>query len=111
LAADADLRTLAALTPRGARPPSAPRRDASPVAAYVAGLRADLAGDAAGAVERLAGALSGHGDACRAAGEYVGALRALKLKPQGDPFAALRAENAGCVNLPRRRAEVLGGFR
>ncbi|HVT10558.1 MAG TPA: hypothetical protein VHO67_24025, partial [Polyangia bacterium] len=91
--------------------PGLPAPQDDPVAAFVAGLRADLAGDAGAAAVRLAGALSGHGDACRAAGEYVGALRALKLKPHGDPFAALRAENAGCVNLPRRRAEVLGGLR
>ncbi|MFL5308507.1 MAG: hypothetical protein ACJ8F1_25065 [Polyangia bacterium] len=107
LAGDADLRTLAGLT---RHEPVVPRAG-DPLAAYVAGLRADLAGDPARAADQLVGALSGHGDACRAAGEYTGALRARKAKPQGDPFAALRAENAGCVNLPRRRAEVLGGFR
>ncbi|MES1166279.1 MAG: hypothetical protein ABUR63_11000 [Verrucomicrobiota bacterium] len=111
VAADADLRTLGALVPHPSRPEPTAARPGDPLAAYVAGLRADLAGDAARAADRLAGALSGHGDACRAAGEYIGALRALKLKPHGDPLAALRAENAGCVNLPRRRAEVLGGFR
>ena len=74
---------------------------AHPVAAYVAGLRARLAGDLPGAAEQLSHALTGHGDACRAAGEYVALLRALKRKPAPEVFAALRAENVGCVNLPR----------
>ena len=46
-------------------------------------------------------ALSGHGDACRAAGEYRATLRALKSKADAAAFGALRGENAGCVNLPR----------
>ena len=33
---------------------------------------------------------------------YVSALRALKTRPRPEVFAPLRAENAGCVNLPRR---------
>ncbi|HET6148213.1 MAG TPA: hypothetical protein VFH68_11835 [Polyangia bacterium] len=74
---------------------------AHPVAAYVAGLRARLAGDLPGAAEQLSHALTGHGDACRAAGEYVAVLRALKRKAAPGVFAALRAENSGCVNLPR----------
>ena len=69
--------------------------------AYVDGLRARLDGKLDVAAERLRFALSGHGDACRAAGEYRATLRALKQKPEAAAFAALRAENAGCVNLPR----------
>jgi tetratricopeptide (TPR) repeat protein len=108
VAGDADLQTLAGLTPhRGAELP----RSEDPLGAYVAGLQADLASDPARAADFLAGALAGHGDACRAAGEYVGALRALKLRPRAELFGPLRGENAGCVNLPRRRAEVLGGLR
>ena len=38
-------------------------------------------------------------DACRAAGEYVATLRALKQRPDPPIWNALRAENAGCVNL------------
>ena len=72
-----------------------------PVRAYVDGLRARLDGKLDVAAERLRYALSGHGDACRAAGEYRATLRALKQKPEPSAFAALRAENSGCVNLPR----------
>ena len=78
---------------------AAPGND--PVRAYVEGLRARLAGDLPNAAERFSHALSGHGDACRAAGEYAAILRALKRKPDPSAFTALRAENAGCVNLPR----------
>ena len=35
------------------------------------------------------------------AGEYRATLRALKQKPDAAVFAPLRAENAGCVNLPK----------
>jgi hypothetical protein len=83
----------------GAEPSASADRD--PLAAYVAGLRARLAGDLPGAAERLSHALTGHGDACRAAGEYIAVLRALKRRPAPQVFAALRAENASCVNLPR----------
>jgi hypothetical protein len=74
---------------------------AGPVAAYVVGLRAHLAGDLPDAAEQLSHALSGHGDACRAAGEYVAVLRTLKRKPAPEVFKDLRAENAGCLNLPK----------
>jgi len=96
--ADADLKTLAALAAHKAGPD-----DADPLRSYAAGLQADLASDPARAAERLAHALSGHGDACRAAGEYVSALRALKVHPRAEVFAPLRAENAGCVNVERAR--------
>jgi hypothetical protein len=75
----------------------------NPAQAYVDGLRARLAGDLLGAADRLAHALSGHGDACRAAGEYVATLGALKRHPDPTVFSALRAENAACVNLPAQR--------
>lgn len=94
--ADADLRTLAALAAH-----KASDDDADPLRSYAAGLQADLANDPQRAAERLAHALTGHGDACRAAAEYVSALRALKVHPRGEIFAPLRAENAGCVDLPR----------
>ena len=68
---------------------------------YVAGLRARLAGDWLLAAEHLSQALAGHADACRAAGEYVATLRTLKRRPDATVFNTLRAENAGCVNLPR----------
>ena len=69
--------------------------------AYVEGLRARLEGKPEVAADRLRYALAGHGDACRAAGEYRATLRALKHKPEPAAFLGLRAENAGCVNLPR----------
>jgi hypothetical protein len=67
--------------------------------AYLDGLAAQLDDDLAGARERFAHALSGHGDACHAAGEYVAALRGQKLRPNPTTFAPLRAENSRCVNL------------
>ncbi|HXJ19364.1 MAG TPA: hypothetical protein VMT03_03955 [Polyangia bacterium] len=98
--ADADLRTLARLVSRQHGEPEGADRD--PLRAYVDGLAADLAGDPGRAVDRLRHALSGHGDACRAAGEYVGALRTLKQRPAADLLAPLRRENSGCINLLRR---------
>jgi len=80
---------------------SGARRDDEPLRAYVDGLRARLAGNLPLAAERFSHALAGHGDACRAAGEYGAILRALKRKPDSRVFSALRTENAGCVNLPR----------
>ncbi|HEY4185011.1 MAG TPA: hypothetical protein VGP07_08080 [Polyangia bacterium] len=73
-----------------------------PLRAYVDGLHAQLDGDLARAADRFAHALSGHGDACRAAGEYIAATRALKRRVEPTIFAPLRAENAGCVNLAGR---------
>jgi hypothetical protein len=84
-----DQRAAAAL------PPDDPGR------AYVEGLLARLHGDLPRAAERLGRALSAHGDACRAAGEYVATLRALGRRPDPAIFAPLRAENAHCINLPR----------
>jgi tetratricopeptide (TPR) repeat protein len=70
-----------------------------PMQAYLDGLAAQLAGDLVKATERFGHALSGHGDACHAAGEYVAALRAQKRRPEPTTFARLRAENSRCVNL------------
>jgi hypothetical protein len=96
---DVDLAAFARLRPDS---PSAGRAGVDdPVRAFVEGLRARLDGKLDVAADRLRYALSGHGDACRAAGEYRATLRALKQKPEPSAFAALRAENAGCVNLPR----------
>jgi hypothetical protein len=71
----------------------------SPVADYLAGLRARLAGDLPTAAVRLRGALEGHGDACRAAGEYVATLRALGRELDLRAFDPLRRSNARCVHL------------
>ena len=98
-ARDADLAELARL--RHAPAAAAPAAGDNPVRAFVEGLRARLDGKLDVASERLRHALSGHGDACRAAGEYRATLRALKQKPDAAAFAPLRAENAGCVNLPK----------
>ncbi|MDB4982001.1 MAG: hypothetical protein JWM82_2753, partial [Myxococcales bacterium] len=83
--------------PEVAQPPSAATTTAE---AYVDGVRARLDGDASLAAEKLSHALAGHGDACRAAGEYVAALRSLKRHADPSAFSALKAENAECVNLP-----------
>ncbi|HEY7372791.1 MAG TPA: tetratricopeptide repeat protein [Polyangia bacterium] len=96
---DADLTELARLRADGAGAAHAAADD--PMRAYVEGLRARLDGKLDVAAERLRHALSGHGDACRAAGEYRATLRALKQKPEASLFASLRAENAVCPNLPR----------
>jgi tetratricopeptide (TPR) repeat protein len=108
VARDADLRLLRRLTvPAASRPadpavaPAKPAGAANATAeAYVDGVRARLDGNASLAAEKLSHALSGHGDACRAAGEYVAALRALKRHADIGAFSPLRAENAACVNLP-----------
>jgi hypothetical protein len=98
---DVDLAALAGLQPNAEGAKSARAAAEDPVRAWVDGLRARLDGKLDVAAERLRYALSGHGDACRAAGEYRATLRALKQKPEPSAFAALRAENAGCVNLPK----------
>jgi tetratricopeptide (TPR) repeat protein len=97
VARDADLAEIARLRGGGI----AHAADDDPVRAFVEGLRARLDGKLDVAADRLRHALSGHGDACRAAGEYRATLRALKQKPDPGLFAPLRADNAGCVNLPR----------
>jgi len=97
---DVDLAELARLRADGRAPAHASADD--PVRAFVEGLRARLDGKLDVAADRLRHALSGHGDACRAAGEYRATLRALKQQPDPAAFAPLRAENADCVNLPRR---------
>ncbi len=98
LADDTDLLLFARL--HEAPPPSgaAPESD-DPVRAYVDGLAAQFRGDLPEAAERFWHALSGHGDACRAAGEYVATLRTLKAPADPAAWRALRAENTGCVNL------------
>jgi len=110
VANDADLRLLKALlapAPVAQTPPPAsggpPRAKPGAAEQYVDGLRARLAGDSLLAAEHLSHALTGHADACRAAGEYVAALRALKRQPDAASFNTLRAENSGCVDLPPAR--------
>jgi hypothetical protein len=107
VARDADLRLLATLVAREAEAAAAPAPSGPPAPSkpspgeqYVDGLRARLAGDALLAAEHLSHALAGHGDACRAAGEYIATLRELKRHPDATVFSALRAENRDCVNLP-----------
>jgi hypothetical protein len=98
--ADADLRLLQTLvTPPPGGPGPVGKR--SPAEHYIEGVRARLVGNVLAASEHLSHALSGHADACRAAGEYVATLRAFKQRPDPAAFDALRAENASCVNLPR----------
>jgi hypothetical protein len=99
--ADADLRALSQLTVSAAaaagktRPPAVAE---GPVAAYAQGLRARLAGDAPAAVRWLSAALDGHGDACRAAGEYLAAAR-LANHPITNELDPIRSVNGRCQNL------------
>jgi tetratricopeptide (TPR) repeat protein len=79
----------------GGEPPAG-----GPANAYVQGLRARLAGKTALAAELLLGALHGHADACRAAGEYLAVCRELGRVPEAAAFAVLAGENSRCVNLP-----------
>jgi Tfp pilus assembly protein PilF len=71
-----------------------------PVQAYVKGMQARLAGKPTLAADLLAKALNGHGDACRAAGEYLALCRELGRAPDAKAFAWLAKENTRCVNLP-----------
>jgi tetratricopeptide (TPR) repeat protein len=88
---DPDLRALATLVTGDEAPPG-------PVHAYADGLRARLAGDLEAATGFFAAALEGHGDTCRAAAEYVAALRLLRRPTEG-VLAPVQARNAGCLNL------------
>lgn len=74
-------------------------RGGGPVAAYVDGLIARLRGDLPAAIAAFESALQGHGDACRAAGEYVAALRAAGQVLDPRRLSPLRSVNARCVNL------------
>jgi hypothetical protein len=70
-----------------------------PLTDYLLGLKAGLAGDLHTAAIKFHGALSGHGDACRAAGEYVAAVRALGDELDLQALEPLRNTNAGCTHL------------
>jgi hypothetical protein len=70
-----------------------------PLADYLLGLRARLAGELPLAARKFHAALSGHADACRAAGEYVATVRALGWEPDLYALEPLRLENARCVHL------------
>jgi hypothetical protein len=109
-AGDPDLRALSGLS--GPASAAVPEGDEllGPVQAYVAGLRARLRGDLEAAARLLGRALSGHGDACRAAGEYLVVMRMLR-RPLGRELEALAATNHDCLNLalppPRRDPRVV----
>lgn len=71
-----------------------------PMRTYLKGMQARLRGETPLAVELLAQALEEHGDACRAAGEYLAASRELGRMPDEKALAWLRRANAHCANLP-----------
>lgn len=105
---DADLAMLAALVSdhggRAGGPGGAPALSdvvpaSDPFRAYLEGVRANLAEDLPEAARRFAHALTGHGDACRAAGEYIAALKLLKRPDDPNALAPLRGENTSCVNI------------
>jgi tetratricopeptide (TPR) repeat protein len=104
LAEDPDLRALGSLAPEhqaAAAATSAEQASAargSPVQAYVEGLTARLAGDNPGAARALSRALADHGDACRAAGEWLVVTRLIGQSPAGE-LDHLRARNRDCLNL------------
>ena len=84
---DVDLAELARPAARNRR---TPRRPAATIRCAPTSRACGRASTASSSVaaERLRYALSGHGDACRAAGEYRATLRALKQKPEPSAFAA-----------------------
>ena len=67
-----------------------------PVGAYVAGMLARKAGRRHLAEQWLAQALTGNGDTCRAAREYVAALRASNDPDLSQALASLAGHNSGC---------------
>ena len=91
---DADLTSLSHFVHHAPLPTS------DPFAAYLAGIAAQLNGDLPTAARHYAHALSAHGDACRAAGEYIATLRTQKQVPPPTAFTPLRQENPHCINLP-----------
>lgn len=97
VATDRDLVLLTRLGP--AREAGGPARGDEPLRDYVDGLRAKLDGDLPKAAEKFSRALSGHGDACRAAGEYIATMAILKRSVPPAVLTPLKAENSGCVNL------------
>jgi hypothetical protein len=99
LKGDADLRALAQLSGREVTASQDIPTDGDPWRAYLDGLRAELSGNLPEAARSFGRALSGHGDACRAAGEYAATSRLLKRPIDPTALMLLRAENASCVNL------------
>jgi tetratricopeptide (TPR) repeat protein len=100
---DADLRIYTELgadgVPRTDRATLEKRADhGNPVAAFVLGVLAAREDDHKRAAKRLEKALSGHGDACRAALLYLSALQAQEppAEPSRAPLQALHARNAAC---------------
>jgi len=87
----------------GAAPLAAVARN--PVRNYLKGMQARLQGKPALAAELLAKALEEHGDACRAAGEYLAASREVERMPDDNALGWLRRENSQCVNLPERSVD------
>jgi tetratricopeptide (TPR) repeat protein len=70
-----------------------------PLADYLNGVRARLDGDLLLATVKLHGALDGHADSCRAAGEWIAATRALGRDLDLTALEPLRTRNAGCTHL------------
>jgi hypothetical protein len=95
-ARDPDLAALAGLTDPA--PAAADPAHPGPVLAYAIGLRARLRGDLDRAANFLGQALVDHGDACRAAGEYLVVMRLLR-RPVEHQLDPLRAVNHDCLNL------------
>lgn len=107
VAADADLKDFSVLArerPLPSERASLETRAATghPMAAYVLGRIAQRAGDLKAVGQMMDGALSGHGDACVAAGLLLGAPTTVHRSAATQrALRALKARNAGC--------EALGG--
>jgi hypothetical protein len=96
-----DLQALANIvvaTGSGAEPVKISDADLPPAQAYAAALRALTAADPPAAGQLLSRALTGHADACRAAGLYLPIL-ALTGRGPDDALEPLRAVNRRCVEL------------
>jgi hypothetical protein len=108
-ARDPDLAALASLADPGSAVVDDPAHP-GPVLAYAIGMRARLRGDLDRAANFLGQALADHGDACRAAGEYLVVMRLLR-RPVEHQLEPLQAVNHDCLNLalppPRRDPHVI----
>jgi len=96
---------IAFLTKSEVNPTAAAASPADPFHTYLKGMQARLGGKTSVAADLLSTALEEHGDACRAAGEYLAARRELGRGGDDNALAWLRRENVHCVNLPALGAD------
>lgn len=103
IARDPDLRAFAIFSgvlPRPAGAGTARNLSSGPLGAFLAGRLARRERETDNALAALSQALDGHGDACRAAAEYRGALADARRDPLTDPaFRAFLERKLTCANF------------